>query len=226
MTPMIQTLWSVAATVSLGSVALWQNVRYKNLSDEKDETYKRLENECMRLLNLPFLSINTISVDRVLLKNREGNFKHPEDEPEVFMIDSDLVETILVNREGVRLSGDVTGIKREEQPFVISVRNTGNNSANNVRVTFTLHGKQYAYAIVSSYAKHEDRKFFYVFEHPDEEEIELQVRFTYEDIFQNGYEQTFEVHSIRREHAKPQRITIHIIKSEQVRTKKTIIPEI
>lgn len=143
MTPMIQTLWSVAATVSLGSVALWQNVRYKKLSDEKDEKHKRLENERMRLLNLPYLNLNTILMNRVLLKDQEGDFKHPKDEPDTCLIDSDLVETIVVSHEGVHQSMNVTGIKREEQLFVISVRNTGNNSANNVRMTFSLHGKQY-----------------------------------------------------------------------------------
>jgi hypothetical protein len=91
MTPMIQTLWSVAATVSLGSIALWQNVRYRELSGEKDEKHMRIENERMRLLNLPLLSFNTIRTDRVLLKNHKGNIKHPDDEPEVSMIDSDLV---------------------------------------------------------------------------------------------------------------------------------------
>jgi hypothetical protein len=51
--------------------------------------------------------------------------------------------------------------------------------------------------------------FFYSFDYSNDEEIEIKVRFTYEDISKNKYDQTLKVQSIKDIEKEHQSVLIY-----------------
>lgn len=202
MTTMLAGLWSAGATAILGGIAIWQNMRYKKLADIKDSRYLKIENEKMRLLNLPYFSINTGPVDDILLKDNGGNYIKLPDDPQVAAVDNKKAIVVYVSDESIVFisgyPGHCAGIKPHEHEHVAIcyAKNCGNNTANSVRISAKLNGQFVHYPFIESYAKNEGKGFYFAF-NVSTEAVDISLVFTYYDIFRNKYEQTVDVKYVK-----------------------------
>jgi hypothetical protein len=189
---MIQTLWNVFATVCIGLIALWQNKRFKTLSDSKDERLMMIENERMRMLNLPYFSLNTERTDQMSVKDDKGNLVHPENNPDRVLINSDIVESFIMDDIGILDVKDDVAVNTSVPVHVICLKNTGNNTANSVRITLSWKQVVFNLPEVITYDRQEGKRFQFIFQTSQQEVSTLNVTFKYTDIFANRYVQTFE----------------------------------
>jgi hypothetical protein len=75
---------------------------------------------------------------------------------------------------------------------VICFKNTGNNSANSVRITLSWKQVVFGLPEVVTYDRQEGKRFQFIFQTIQQGQSTLNVTFKYTDIFNNHYVQTFE----------------------------------
>jgi hypothetical protein len=190
---MVQTLWSVFATMFIGLVALWQNKRFKTLSDSKDDRLMMIENERMRLLNLPYFSLNTEPTDQMSLRDNKGNQAHPENDQNRVLINPDMVESFIMDDAAILDEKNLVPVDKTIPVHVICFKNTGNNTANSVRITLSWKQMKIDLPEIVTYDKHEGKRLHFIFRTSQHGQSTLEVTFKYTDIFTNQYEQTFEI---------------------------------
>ena len=61
-----------------------------------------IENERMRLLNLPYFSLNTERTDQLSVKDDKGNVVHPENNPDSVLINAEMVDSFIIDDVGIQ----------------------------------------------------------------------------------------------------------------------------
>lgn len=178
-------------TTILSFLALWQNQQHKTENDTKDKKIIEIENEKIRLSNMPQFIIQTCDYTKAIDHNiqlsdklqKEGYVALRYSQTHGFFINENMIDWVPDNQcpviEKIRLSN------------FISLVNCGNNTAHQVKLSMKIDNKLYKDKKAIS-VKKDDEIFLYISLSPDIEitnDITLQLNFY--DCFQNVYEQCF-----------------------------------
>ena len=176
-------------TAFLSFLALWQNQKYKQENDMKDQRLIEIETEKIRLSNMPQFIIQTCNYERVidprfsLGGNQEGYVPLNHEKTHGFFIQENEIGFVPANKIPI--------IKQSKLPNFFSIVNCGNNTAHQVKLIFEIEGHEYHDEKVYSVRK-DDEMFLYLGVHSAVKisgELLLKIRFF--DSFQNVYEQGF-----------------------------------
>lgn len=181
-------------TTFLSFLALWQNQKHKQENDAKDKKLIEIENEKIRLSNMPQFLIQTCDFTKAIDPNITLGENYQEFVP--------LVHT---KTHGFFIQGEEIGwapadkipiIDKNKLTGFISLINCGNNTAHQVKLNMIIGNKTYGDEKVYSVQK-DDEMFLYLSINPTaniSEDLILQLRFF--DCFQNVYEQSFKIKDI------------------------------
>ena len=180
---------SFIGTTLVSILALWQNQKHKNENDIKDQKLLQIENEKIRLTNMPQFLIQCCDYTKVI----EGKFTLSQElqdhvaldymKTHCFFAQGNLVEWMPADKIPV--------IEKSSLSKVISLVNCGNNTAHQVKLKMRIGEKEYGDEKVSSVVK-DDEIFLYISINPMvefDDDMVLLVHFL--DCFQNIYEQSF-----------------------------------
>ncbi len=182
-------------TTFLSFLALWQNQKHKQENDAKDKKLIEIENEKMRLSNMPQFLIQTCDFTKAIATNVALSQEHQNFVPLVhakthaFFIQGDDI--------GWAPADKITVIDKTKLTGFISLVNCGNNTAHQVKLNMKIGDKTYGDEKVYSVQK-DDEMFLYLSINPKtkiSEDLILQLRFF--DCFQNVYEQGFRIKDIQ-----------------------------
>lgn len=181
-------------TTFLSFLALWQNQKHKQENDAKDRQLIEIENEKMRLSNMPQFLIQTCDFTKAIDSNITLDSKYQGYVPLVhtkthgfFIQDTEF---------GWAPANKIPVIEQEKLSGFISLINCGNNTAHQVKLTMKIGEKTYGDEKVYSVQK-DDEIFLYLSINPKTnltDDLILQLRFF--DCFQNVYEQSFLIKDI------------------------------
>ncbi|MBR5156311.1 MAG: hypothetical protein IKW59_00910 [Clostridia bacterium] len=176
-------------TVFLSFLALWQNQKHKEETDAKDRKFTELENEKLRLSNMPQFLIQMCNYEDIV----DSRFSLPDEY-------KNYVPLSQVKTHGFFIQGDSAGwappdkipiIDKEKLPGFFSIINCGNNTAHQVKLKAIVNGNTYNDEKVHSIKK-DDEIYLYLSISNEAKltgDLILQLRFF--DCFQNVYEQSF-----------------------------------
>ena len=182
-------------TTFLSFLALWQNQRHKQENDVKDKKLIEIENEKIRLSNMPQFLIQTcdytkaIDTNITLGSNYQGYVPLIHTKTHGFFIQGDNIGWAPADKIPIIDQSKLTGF--------ISLINCGNNTAHQVKLSMRIGGKTYGDEKVYSAPK-DDELFLYLSINSSailNEDLILHLRFF--DCFQNVYEQSFRIKDIQ-----------------------------
>ena len=176
-------------TTLLSILALWQNQKHKQENDIKDQKLLQIENEKIRLTNMPQFLIQSCDYTKVIdqkIRLTAGLEEHVAVDymkTHCFLVQGKSVEWMPADRVPV--------IDKLSLPKFISLMNCGNNTAHQVKLKMIIGEKEYSDEKASSVVK-DGELFLYLSINPSvtfNDDMILVVRFY--DCFQNVYEQSF-----------------------------------
>lgn len=178
-------------TTLLSFLALWQNQKHKLENDAKDQKILEIENEKIRLSNLPQFIIQSADYNKAI------DTKHTVNAPgrDIVMLDYLKTHGFFINTTGKYWipSDKLPGIERSALTNFNSIINCGNNTAHQVKLIMTIDGIDYRDEKTLSLKK-DDEIYLYIGidkNIPFASDLILTIR--YFDCFQNVYEQKFKV---------------------------------
>ena len=182
-------------TTFLSFLALWQNQRHKQENDAKDRKLIEIENEKIRLSNMPQFLIQTCDYTKAidpnvsLSQNYKGYVPLTHAKTHGFFIQGDAIGWAPADKIPIIDHTKLTGF--------ISLINCGNNTAHQVKLSMRIGDKTFGDEKVYSVQK-DDELFLYLSINPKatlNEELILHLRFF--DCFQNIYEQSFRIKDVQ-----------------------------
>ena len=182
---------SLSGTIILSVLALWQNIKFQEENDKKDQLLIHIENEKIRLSNLPQFLIQTADPSKCIVKDAKLSEKYSnyyllkQFSTYVFQIRKDNISWQPVDMYSV--------IPKGEENRVFSIINCGNNTAHQVKLSIDVKGQNYPFERASSVGKDQEIYFYLGIEndYAVDEDIILNLRFY--DCFQNVYAQKFQI---------------------------------
>lgn len=176
-------------TTLLSIFALWQNQKHKQENDLKDQKLLQIENEKIRLTNMPQFLIQSCDYTKVV----NYSVKLSPDMPDHVALDYKRTHCFMVQGTAIKwMPADrVPVIDKASLPKFISLMNCGNNTAHQVKLKMKIGDKEYGDEKVASVCK-DDELFLYLSINPSvtfTDDLILHIRFF--DCFQNIYEQSF-----------------------------------
>lgn len=176
-------------TTFLSFLALWQNQQHKQENDNKDKMLLEVENEKIRLSNLPQFLIQTADYKKAL----DPNVRTSAQNPNIVFLDYLKTHGFFVNSTGTYWIpyDKIPGIEGSQLNRLISVVNCGNNTAHQVKLSISINGKEYPDEKALS-VKKDDELFLYIgIDNSISMKDDLILTLRYFDCFQNVYEQKF-----------------------------------
>lgn len=176
-------------TTFLSFLALWQNQQHKQENDNKDKMLLEVENEKIRLSNLPQFLIQTADYQKAV----DPNAKISAPNRDVVALDYLKTHGFFVNSAGTYWIpyDKIPGIERSQLNKLISVVNCGNNTAHQVKLSITINGKEYPDEKALSVKKDDELYLYIGIDNGTSMQDDLILTLRYFDCFQNVYEQKF-----------------------------------
>lgn len=176
-------------TTFLSFLALWQNQHHKQENDNKDKMLLEVENEKIRLSNLPQFLIQTADYQKAV----DPNAKISAPNRDVVALDYLKTHGFFVNFAGTYWIpyDKIPGIERSQLNKLISVVNCGNNTAHQVKLSITINGKEYPDEKALSVKKDDELYLYIGIDNGTSMQDDLILTLRYFDCFQNVYEQKF-----------------------------------
>lgn len=177
-------------TAILSFLALWQNQQHKQENDNKDKMLLEIENEKIRLSNLPQFLVQTADWRNVVDSSSSISSK-----PDIVTLDYHKTHGFFINEFGTYWIpyDKIPGIDRKELSKFVAIVNCGNNTAHQVKLSINVFGKTFPDEKVFS-VKKDDELYLYIGidrKIPFQNDLVLTLRFF--DCFQNVYEQEFKM---------------------------------
>lgn len=181
-------------TAILSFLALWQNQQHKRESDENDKKLLAVENEKIRLSNLPQFLIETADYHKAV----DPSKRIASTDKDIVVLDYAKTHGFFINTSGTYWipPGKIPGIERSALTNFMSIINCGNNTAHQVKLSMTVDGTEYKDEKVFSIKK-DDEIYLYIGLDSNitiQQELVLTIRFF--DCFQNVYEQKFHLTNV------------------------------
>ena len=176
-------------TTFLSFLALWQNQQHKQENDNKDKMLLEVENEKIRLSNLPQFLIQTADYQKAI----DPNAKITAPNRDIVVLDYLKTHGFFVNSAGTYWIpyDKIPGIERNQLNKLISVVNCGNNTAHQVKLSITINGKEYPDGKALSIKKDDELYLYIGIDNGTSMQDDLILTLRYFDCFQNVYEQKF-----------------------------------
>lgn len=176
-------------TTFLSFLALWQNQQHKQENDNKDKMLLDVENEKIRLSNLPQFLIQTADYKKAV----DPNARISAPGQDVVVLDYLKTHGFFVNSSGTYWIpyDKIPGIERSQLNKLISVVNCGNNTAHQVKLSININGKEYPDEKALSVKKDEELYLYIGIDNNASMQDDLILTLRYFDCFQNVYEQEF-----------------------------------
>lgn len=176
-------------TTFLSFLALWQNQQHKQENDNKDKMLLEVENEKIRLSNLPQFLIQTADYQKAV----DPNAKISAPNRDIVVLDYLKTHGFFVNSAGTYWIpyDKIPGIERNQLNKLISVVNCGNNTAHQVKLSITINGKEYPDEKALSVKKDDELYLYIGIDNGTSMQDDLILTLRYFDCFQNVYEQKF-----------------------------------
>lgn len=176
-------------TTLLSIFALWQNQKHKQENDLKDQKLLQIENEKIRLTNMPQFLIQSCDYTKAV----DYRVKLSPSMQDHVALDYKRTHCFMVQGAAIKWmpADKVPVIDKASLPKFISLMNCGNNTAHQVKLKMRIGDKEYGDEKVASVCK-DDELFLYLSINPSvtfDDDLILHVRFF--DCFQNVYEQSF-----------------------------------
>ena len=176
-------------TTLLSVLALWQNQKHKQENDLRDQKMLQIENEKIRLTNMPQFLIQSCDYTKAV----DYRVKLSTDMQDRVALDFKRTHGFIAQGEPFTWipADKVPAIDKASLPKFISLINCGNNTAHQVKLKMKIGSKEYGDEKVTSVCK-DDELFLYLSINPSvtiDEDMILTIRFF--DCFQNVYEQSF-----------------------------------
>lgn len=176
-------------TTLLSIFALWQNQKHKQANDLKDQKLLQIENEKIRLTNMPQFLIQSCDYTKAV----DYRVKLSPSMQDHVALDYKRTHCFMVQGAAIKWmpADKVPVIDKASLPKFISLMNCGNNTAHQVKLKMRIGDKEYGDEKVASVCK-DDELFLYLSINPSvtfDDDLILHVRFF--DCFQNVYEQSF-----------------------------------
>ena len=210
---------SFLSSVIFGILIVWQNEKFRKLSDEKDKNYLKKEIESRRIENLPLLSINTYDVNKIYFRKECKDYLKVEGEN--ILIDDEYVcifdfsNTLIYDNKSGAFTLNVKKVK-EIIPNLIyfSLFNCGNNTANNVYINVKCEPSNNLVNCIPYIIKNDARYFFITYNNSMliKESDCIYMEVNYADVFQNKYKQMFFI----KNNVEDSHVIIHEIAEQQI----------
>lgn len=178
-------------TTFLSFLALWQNQNHKMENDLKDKMLLDIENEKIRLSNLPQFLIQSADYNKAI----DPNFTIPPTNGDIVALDYIKTHGFFINASGICWIpvGKHPGIERKALTNFNAIINCGNNTAHQVKLIMTIDGVEYKDEKTLSMKKDDEIYLYIGIDNSIDFKSDMLLTIRYFDCFQNVYEQKFKV---------------------------------
>lgn len=176
-------------TAFLGFLALWQNQKHKEETDEKDRRFIELENEKLRLSNMPQFLIQMCNFESVI----DSRLTLPDEYKDYVVLNQTKTHSFFIQDDKVGWApfDKVPIIDKGKLPGFFSIVNCGNNTAHQVKLNITVNGQNYKDEKVYSIKKDDEIYLYLSISNNSKLTGDLILKLRFFDCFQNVYEQSF-----------------------------------
>lgn len=183
---------SLLGTGTLSLLALWQNLKFKEENDKKDELLLKIENEKVRLSYLPQFLIETATLDRIIDDNLASAFA--EDNTVILLRNMRTYAFLYYpDKKGWNPSDKEVTIEKKLLNNSFLIVNCGNNTAHQVRCKIIINGVAWECDRAISVKKDEGIFFYIGMNNLEKIDMDIELRIQFYDCFQNIYVQEFQM---------------------------------
>lgn len=182
-------------TTILSFLALWQNQQHKTENDTKDKKIIEIENEKIRLSNMPQFIIQTCDYTKAIDHNIQLSDKLQNEDYVPLLYTPTHGFFITENMIGWASANKQLAVEKNKLSNFISLINCGNNTAHQVKLTMKIGNDKKIYIDEKVTSVKKDNEIFLYLSLNSHSKInsDLFLQLSFYDCFQNIYEQDFHI---------------------------------